>query len=119
MACIIWERRREFQRCLYFRPMHLKAAVEAGKNVFMEKPAAVDAPGVKTVIETVIGTAGTSNCKDRIESKNGQRWRFRERERSPYRNEHEDLIASIRSGNPINEAQAVAESTMPGIYRFS
>ena len=30
---------------------HLKAAIEAGKNVFMEKPAAVDVPGVKMVME--------------------------------------------------------------------
>lgn len=33
-----------------FRPTHLKAAVQAGKHVFMEKPVAVDAPGVRTVI---------------------------------------------------------------------
>jgi predicted dehydrogenase len=36
----------------HFRPMHLRAAVEAGKNVFMEKPAAVDAAGVRSVIES-------------------------------------------------------------------
>ena len=36
----------------HFRPIHLQAAVEAGKNVFMEKPAAVDVPGVKTVMES-------------------------------------------------------------------
>ena len=35
----------------HFRPMHLKAAIEAGKNVFMEKPVAVDVPGVKMVME--------------------------------------------------------------------
>jgi predicted dehydrogenase len=34
-----------------FRPAHLMAAIEAGKNVFMEKPAAVDVPGVKMVME--------------------------------------------------------------------
>lgn len=33
-----------------FRPMTLAAAIEAGKHVFMEKPAAVDVPGVKEVI---------------------------------------------------------------------
>jgi myo-inositol 2-dehydrogenase / D-chiro-inositol 1-dehydrogenase len=33
-----------------FRPLHLKAAVEAGKNVFMEKPVAVDPAGVRSVI---------------------------------------------------------------------
>lgn len=34
-----------------FRPEHLVAAVNAGKHVFCEKPVAVDAPGVRTVIE--------------------------------------------------------------------
>jgi len=34
----------------HFRPMHLKAAVEAGKHVFMEKPVAVDPVGVRSVI---------------------------------------------------------------------
>jgi predicted dehydrogenase len=36
----------------YFRPEHLKAAVAAGKHVFAEKPVAVDAPGVRSVIES-------------------------------------------------------------------
>ncbi|MFP6620353.1 MAG: Gfo/Idh/MocA family oxidoreductase, partial [Pirellulaceae bacterium] len=33
-----------------FRPLHFEAAVKAGKNVFMEKPVAVDAPGVRRVL---------------------------------------------------------------------
>jgi predicted dehydrogenase len=33
-----------------FRPLHFKAAVEAGKHVFMEKPVAVDPVGVRSVI---------------------------------------------------------------------
>jgi myo-inositol 2-dehydrogenase / D-chiro-inositol 1-dehydrogenase len=33
-----------------FRPMHLKAAIEAGKNVFTEKPVCVDSTGYKTVV---------------------------------------------------------------------
>ena len=36
----------------HFRPAHLKAAVEAGKHVFAEKPVAVDAPGVRSVLAT-------------------------------------------------------------------
>jgi len=36
----------------HFRPAQLKAAVAAGKHVFAEKPVAVDAPGVRSVIET-------------------------------------------------------------------
>jgi len=37
----------------FFRPMHLAAAIEAGKHVFCEKPVAVDAPGCRSVMETV------------------------------------------------------------------
>lgn len=36
----------------HFRPRHLKAAVDAGKHVFAEKPVAVDAPGVRSVLAT-------------------------------------------------------------------
>lgn len=36
----------------HFRPEHLKAAVDANKHVFAEKPVAVDAPGVRSVLET-------------------------------------------------------------------
>lgn len=35
----------------HFRPQHLAAAVAAGKHVFCEKPVAVDAPGVRKVLE--------------------------------------------------------------------
>jgi myo-inositol 2-dehydrogenase/D-chiro-inositol 1-dehydrogenase len=35
-----------------FRPEHLKAAVAAGKNVFAEKPLAVDGPGIRSALET-------------------------------------------------------------------
>jgi myo-inositol 2-dehydrogenase / D-chiro-inositol 1-dehydrogenase len=35
-----------------FRPEHLKAAVAAGKNIFTEKPLAVDGPGIRSVLET-------------------------------------------------------------------
>jgi myo-inositol 2-dehydrogenase / D-chiro-inositol 1-dehydrogenase len=34
----------------HFRPIHVKAAVEAGKHVFMEKPVAVDPVGVRSII---------------------------------------------------------------------
>jgi myo-inositol 2-dehydrogenase / D-chiro-inositol 1-dehydrogenase len=36
-----------------FRPLHFAAAIAAGKHVFMEKPVAVDAPGVRQVLEAV------------------------------------------------------------------
>ena len=34
----------------HFRSIHLKAAIEAGKHCFIEKPVAVDVPGVKAVL---------------------------------------------------------------------
>ena len=36
----------------HYRPRQLRAAVEADKHVFFEKPAAVDPPGAKHVLET-------------------------------------------------------------------
>ena len=34
-----------------FRPLHFEKAIDAGKHVFMEKPVAVDAPGIRRVLE--------------------------------------------------------------------
>ena len=67
------------------------------------------------VEELVVGTNGTSNCKNSIRPKQGDSWRFRETETSPYKQEHQDLIESIRAGAPLNAAQSVAESTMTAI----
>jgi predicted dehydrogenase len=36
----------------HFRPMHLKAVVEAGKHCFCEKPVATDMPALRSVMET-------------------------------------------------------------------
>jgi len=36
----------------HFRPIHYAAAVDAGKHLFVEKPVAVDAPGLRSVLET-------------------------------------------------------------------
>ena len=49
MSCC-WRRRRGF------RPLHLKYAVEKGKHIFAEKPVAVDAPGVRSVLATCAGS---------------------------------------------------------------
>lgn len=36
-----------------FRPVHLAAAVEAGKHIFCEKPVATDAPGIRSAFASV------------------------------------------------------------------
>ncbi len=45
-----------------FRPQQFKAAVDAGKHVFMEKPVAVDPVGVRSIIETA-AAANQKNLK--------------------------------------------------------
>ena len=42
-----------------FRPLHLKAAVAAGKHIFAEKPIATDCMGVKTALEAVKTQVGS------------------------------------------------------------
>jgi predicted dehydrogenase len=67
------------------------------------------------VSELVVGTLGSSNCANRIDPKRGEKWRFSGESASAYRLTHEHLIGSVLAGAPINEAQAIAESTMTGI----
>jgi predicted dehydrogenase len=67
------------------------------------------------VEEAAHGTKGASNCANWIKPKDGQLWRFRDAEVNAYQQEHQDLIASIRAGQPLNEAKAVAESTLTAI----
>jgi len=67
------------------------------------------------VEEAIVGTKGSSNCKDWIRGGDKVIYRFRDPEVNPYQQEHQDLMASIRAGKPLNEAKAVAESTLTGI----
>jgi predicted dehydrogenase len=67
------------------------------------------------VDELIVGTKGWSNCHNYIQINGGDGWRFSGRDSNPYRQEHLDLINSIRAGQPLNEARTVAESTLMGI----
>jgi predicted dehydrogenase len=55
----------------HFRPIHLKAAVDAGKHVFCEKPVAVDAPGVRSVLAT-----SEEAAKKKLSLVSGLCWRY-------------------------------------------
>ncbi len=50
-----------------------------------------------------------------INLKSGKKWRFSGPRNNPYHQEHQDLINSIRSVQPINEARQLAESTLTAI----
>ncbi|MEW6236532.1 MAG: Gfo/Idh/MocA family oxidoreductase [Candidatus Omnitrophota bacterium] len=69
--------------------------------------------GQSWVKESVQGTKGVSNCANWI--KGLSEWKYEGHHQNAYIQEHTDLIASIRSGKPINEARNVAESTMTAI----
>lgn len=64
--------------------------------------------------EHVIGTEGHSGPGNWIDTYDGEKWRA-EGKNDAYVQEHTDLINSIREGEPLNEAQQVAESTMCAI----
>jgi predicted dehydrogenase len=73
--------------------------------------------GCKDIVgEWVRGTLGTSDCASLIEPTDGDKWRFKQKKPvNAYEQEHQNLIASIREGKPINEAQNIAESTLTAI----
>ena len=63
--------------------------------------------------ERIVGTKGVAWGNGRIVGDNA--WRFDGDKVNPYVQEHTDLIASIRAGEPLNEGQRIAESTMTAI----
>ena len=73
-----------------FRPMQLRAAIEAGKHVFAEKPVAVDAPGVRSVLET---------CKlakqKNLSIVSGLCWRYHEGMRETFKQIHEGAVGDV------------------------
>ncbi len=70
-------------------------------------------PGTGRNGEKVVGTKGTSDCNGTISGENA--WKYAGRDVNGMDQEHVDLIQSIRSGNPLNEGQRIAESTLTAI----
>ena len=67
----------------------------------------------ENVSEAVVGSKGHSDPASWIDGANP--WKFESEAPNPYVVEHADMIASIRKGEPINEARQVAESTLTAI----
>ncbi len=65
------------------------------------------------VSEHLVGTNGTANPGGHV--RGPSEWRFEGEASNPYVQEHTDLIASIRAGEPLNEGRRVAESTLTAI----
>ncbi len=75
-----------------FRPAHLRYAIERGKHVFCEKPMAVDAPGVRSVIESA------KLAKERnLALVSGFCWRYSLPQRATYGQIHDGAIGDIRA----------------------
>ena len=77
-----------------FRPYHFEAAINAGKHVFMEKPVAVDAPGIRKVHEMAL-VADKKNLKVAC----GLQRRYQNCYREAYKMVQSGLIGEITSGN--------------------
>ena len=76
----------------HFRPAHLRAAVEAGRHIFCEKPLAVDAAGVRSALESsaLAGEKGISLVS-------GFCWRYSTRERETMGRVHRGEIGPVRA----------------------
>jgi len=75
-----------------FRPQHLRYAVEAGKHVFLEKPVAVDGPGIRSVIES----ARMAKTKNQA-CLTGFCWRFAPGMREAFKQVHSGAIGDVSS----------------------
>ena len=75
-----------------FRPLHLKAAIAAGKHVFCEKPMATDAPGVRSVLEAAAATK-----EKKLSLVAGFCWRADDACRELYKRVHDGLIGEVRA----------------------
>lgn len=74
----------------HFRPAHFKAAVEAGKHIFAEKPVAVDAPGVRSVLATA-----EEARKKGLSVVSGLCWRYHQPKRELMNRIHDGAVGDV------------------------
>src|SRR5436190_8477115 len=67
------------------------------------------------VSEHAVGTKGRCNIAGHTITGDNA-WRFRDKGRDPYQQEHDDLFDAIRNDKPYNEAERGATSSMTAIF---
>ncbi|MCC6232567.1 MAG: Gfo/Idh/MocA family oxidoreductase [Verrucomicrobiales bacterium] len=75
-----------------FRPYHIRKCIEAGKHVFTEKPMAVDAPGVRMVME-----AAAAAKQKKLALTSGFCWRYNPAEREVMKRIHDGQIGALNT----------------------
>jgi myo-inositol 2-dehydrogenase/D-chiro-inositol 1-dehydrogenase len=75
-----------------FRPVHLQAAVAAGKHIFCEKPVATDAPGLRSVLATV-----EEARRKKLSLVAGFCWRYNLAERALFERIGDGAIGDVRA----------------------
>ncbi len=95
-----------------FRPQHIKAAIDAGKHVFCEKPMATDSAGLRSVMASVAEAK-----RKKLAVVAGFCWRYDYPRRELYQRIHDGEIGDIRSvyatyyTGPVNPAVPESERT--------
>ncbi|MCZ6836233.1 MAG: Gfo/Idh/MocA family oxidoreductase [Planctomycetota bacterium] len=75
-----------------FRPIHLEYAISKDKHVFCEKPVAIDAPGIRKVLEL----AEEAERRD-LRLMSGFCWRYSLPQLATYKKIHDGAIGEIRA----------------------
>ncbi|UKT64825.1 Gfo/Idh/MocA family protein [Pedobacter mucosus] len=108
-----------------FRPIHFEEAVKQGKHVFMEKPVAVDAPGIRRVL-----AAAEEAKKKKLNVVVGLQRRYQTNYREAMKRVQDGAIGEIVSGQvywnsggvwvrPRTAAQTEMEYQMRNWYYFN
>ncbi|MDZ7605729.1 MAG: Gfo/Idh/MocA family oxidoreductase [Cyclobacteriaceae bacterium] len=75
-----------------YRPKHLEMAINAGKHVFCEKPMAVDAPGVRRIIE-----AAKKAKEKNLSLMSGFCWRYHTPKRATFQKVLDGAIGDVQT----------------------
>jgi predicted dehydrogenase len=91
-----------------FRPLHFAYAVAQGKNAFIEKPMAVDAPGLRKFVE-----AAKAAKEKNLSVVNGFCWRYHNPRRETMKRVFDGQIGPIRAIETTYNSQGVWDPRKP------